>query len=101
MHAKMTQLTFPYFYYPDLLYSLFVFTTLGIHDERMQDAITYLLKKQDRHGRWKMQRLYNERSKQDLFPIVVTIEERMKPSKWITLKALTVIKRFYGQDGDE
>jgi hypothetical protein len=101
MHSKMTQLTFPYFYYPDLLYSLFVLTTLGIHDERMHDAMTYLLNKQDRDGRWKMQRLYNERSKHDVFPAVVTIEERMKPSKWITLKALTVIKRFYEQEVDE
>lgn len=92
---KLMQLTFPCFYYPDFLYALFLLTEFNVKDDRMEDALASLLKKQDKNGRWKMQRLYNERSKNDLFPVATQLEERGQPSRWVTLRALTVIKRFY------
>lgn len=42
-----------------------------------------------------LQRTYNERSKHDTFPVVYQPEERGAPSKWVTLRALTVLKRWY------
>jgi hypothetical protein len=51
-------------------------------------------KKQSRQGAWKLQRTYNERSKHDTFPVVVPLEDRGALSKWVTLRALVVLKRW-------
>jgi len=96
MNAKLTQLTFPGFYWPDFVEVLLILTGLGCTDPRMEDAIAYLHRKQARDGTWKLQRAYNERSKHDTFPVIVPLEERGAPSKWITLRALIVLKRWYG-----
>lgn len=96
MNAKLTQLTFPSFYWPDFIQVLLILTSLGIHDPRMEDSIIYLQKKQAKDGTWKLQRTYNERSKHDTFKVVVPLEERGAPSKWVTLRALTVLKRVLG-----
>jgi hypothetical protein len=61
----------------------------------MEDAIAYLHKKEAKDGTWKLQRTYNERSKHDTFPVVEPLEERGAPSKWVTLRALIVLKRWY------
>jgi hypothetical protein len=95
MNAKLTQLTFPGFYWPDFVDVLLILTGLGCRDERMEDAIAYLRKKQSKQGTWKLQRTYNERSKHDTFPVVVPLEERGAPSKWVTLRALITLKRWY------
>jgi hypothetical protein len=96
MNAKLTQLTFPGFYWPDFVEVLLVLTRLGCRDPRMEDAIAYLQRKQSRDGTWKLQRTYNERSKHDTFPVVVPLEARGAPSKWVTLRALVVLKRWFG-----
>lgn len=90
--AYMTRLTFPNFYYPDVLQALLLLTRQGYNDDRMQAAIQYLLGKQSKDGTWQMQRAYNERRSNDLFPVVVSIEERGQPSKWVTLRALIALK---------
>jgi hypothetical protein len=95
MNAKLTQLTFPGFYWPDFIEVMLILTGLGCADPRMEDAIAYLHKKQAKDGTWKLQRTYNERSKHDTFQTVVPLEERGAPSKWVTLRALTVLKRWY------
>ncbi|MBN1649292.1 MAG: hypothetical protein JW874_14740 [Spirochaetales bacterium] len=95
LNPKMTQLTFPNFYYPDLLSVMLVFTALSVRDLRMQDAVDFLLRKRGKDGTWKLQRLYNERAKTDLFPVVVDTGERGMPSRWITLRAMTVLKRYF------
>jgi len=96
MNAKLTQLTFPSFYWPDFVDVLLILTGLGCKDPRMEDAIAYLQKKQSKQGTWVLQRTYNERSKHDTFPVVVPLEDRGAPSKWVTLRALAVLKRWYG-----
>lgn len=95
MNSKLTQLTFPGFYWPDFVDVLLLLTHLGCVDPRMEDAIAYLQKKQAKDGTWKLQRTYNERSKHDTFPVVVPLEARGAPSKWVTLRALVVLKRWY------
>jgi hypothetical protein len=54
----------------------------------MQEALELLISKQDEQGRWKLESTYNGRFQ-------VNIEQKGKPSKWITLNALRVLKGFY------
>ena len=51
----------------------------------MQDAIDLLISKQDEQGRWKMEKSWNTR-------LLVSLEKDGKPSKWVTLNALKVLK---------
>jgi hypothetical protein len=95
LNAKLTQLTFPGFYWPDFVDVLLILTGLGCDDPRMEDAIAYLHRKQRKDGTWKLQRTYNERSKHDIFPVVVPLDKRGAPSKWVTLRALIALKRWY------
>jgi hypothetical protein len=78
---------FPLMYQTDALEILSVLTELGYHDSRMQEAIDLLLSKQDNQGRWILQTTFNGR-------FLVNIEAKEKPSKWITLKALRVLKAY-------
>ncbi len=78
---------FPVFYVTDVLQNLEVLTSFGYgSDSRLAAAIDLLLEKQDEQGRWKMEYTYNGKT-------WVDIEEKGKPSKWVTLRALRVLKR--------
>jgi hypothetical protein len=78
---------FPVFYVTDVLQNLEVLTGFGYgSDPRLAAAIELLLGKQDQQGRWKMEYTYNGKT-------WVDIEEKKKPSKWVTLRALRVLKR--------
>jgi len=79
---------FPLMYQTDALEILGILTTLGYRDERMQEAVDYVISKQDDYGRWSLERTFNGRFQ-------TNIEQKGKPSKWITLNALKVLKRFY------
>jgi len=83
-----TRLGFPLFYQSDALEVLDVLTKLGVKDKRMQRAVDLVLSKQDDSGRWKLENTFNGK-------MWVDIEEKGKPSKWITLKATRVLKRYY------
>jgi hypothetical protein len=76
-------------YQTDALEILGVLTKLGCSDKRMQEAVDVLISKQESEGRWKLETTFNGRMQLD-------IEEKGKPSKWITLNALKVVRRFYG-----
>jgi len=65
-------------------------TNLGYRDERMQEAVDLVVSKQDEQGRWKLENTFNGRFQ-------INIEQKGKPSKWITLRAMSVIKRFYSE----
>jgi len=79
---------FPLGYITDVLQNLEVLTALGYgSDPRLQPALELLLNKQDRHGRWKLEYTYNGKT-------WVDIEEKKQPSKWVTLRALRVLKRI-------
>ena len=83
------RLGFPLMYQDDILEILDILTRLGYHDERMQDAVNILISKQDEQGRWKLENTFNGRFQVD-------IERKGEPSKWVTLNALKVLKRYYG-----
>jgi hypothetical protein len=72
----------------DALEILEILARLGYKDERMKDAVDLVLSKQDSQGRWKLENTFNGRMQ-------VNIEEKDKPSKWITLNALKALKAFY------
>ena len=81
---------FPVFYVTDVLQNLEAVAGLGFgSDLRLKPAIELLLSKQDAHGRWKMEYTYNGKT-------WVDIETKGQPSKWVTLRALRLLKRIGG-----
>lgn len=79
---------FPLMYGTDILEILGILTKLGCRDERMQEAVDVVVSKQDSCGIWKLASTFNGR-------FHVDIEEKGRPSKWITLNALRVLKGYY------
>jgi hypothetical protein len=79
---------FPLYYQSDALEVLDILTNLGVHDDRMQEAIDLVLSVQQKDGRWLLRHTFNNKQ-------LCQIDEKHKPSKWITLRALRVLKRFY------
>ena len=79
---------FPLMYQTDVLKILDILTGMGIKDSRMDDAISIVIAKQDEMGRWKAENTYN--SDRLLVPIV----QKDKQSKWITFRAMRVLKRY-------
>ena len=79
---------FPLMYQDDVLEILGILTRLGCKDERMQEAVDLVVSKQDAEGRWKLENTYNGR-------FHTNIEMKGKASKWITLNALSMLKRYY------
>lgn len=80
------KLCFPQFFY-DILRGLAVLTKLGYsNDERIDDALQVVLKKRDSSGKWRTDCGYSGR-------LYGTIETKDKPSKWLTLEALKIMKR--------
>ncbi|MFQ6015251.1 MAG: hypothetical protein ACE5NP_07400 [Anaerolineae bacterium] len=58
--------------------------------ERLHPAIDYLLSKQGKDGRWKSAHVFTGR-------LLVDLDKRGGPSKWITLNALRVLKHVMGR----
>ena len=78
---------YPLAYVTDVLQNLEVLAALGCGgDARLKPALDLLLRKRDAQGRWKMEYTYNGKTWAD-------IEGKGKPSKWVTLRALRVLKR--------
>jgi hypothetical protein len=94
------RLHYPNHYYYDILVGLDVLTQLGFAgDRRLRPALEILKDKRQRNGTWLMDRLHPDigprtkihPDKEKIKPLV--IEKTGVPSKWITLKALRVLKR--------
>jgi hypothetical protein len=82
------KLGFPLSYWSDVLETLSVLVELGYgRDPRLEEAYCWLLDKQDTQGRWPLENSLNSK-------MWINIESKRKPSKWITLRALRVIKAF-------
>ena len=80
------QFGFPVFYVTDVLQNLETLTSFGYGtDPRLAAAMDLVSSKQDGEGRWKMEYTYNSKT-------WVDIEEKRKPSKWVTLRALRVLR---------
>jgi hypothetical protein len=80
------KLGFPLSYWSDVLETTFVLVEAGYgRDPRLANAIQLILSKQDAQGRWKLGNSLNGK-------MWVDIEKRGQPSKWVTLRALRVLK---------
>lgn len=80
---------FPLMYQTDTLEILDILTDLGYKDSRMDDAIYAVITKQDEMGRWKTENTYNSDR------MLINIEQKDQQSKWLTLRAIRVLKRYY------
>jgi hypothetical protein len=80
---------FPLFYQSDALEVLDTLTRLGAKDERMEDAVRLVEGARGSDGRWLLKNSFNEK-------MWVDIDVKNKPSKWITLRAMRTLKRYYG-----
>jgi len=77
---------FPLTYWSDVLETTAVLVELGYGDDpRLSNALQFILSKQDAQGRWKLENSLNGKMWAD-------IENKGKPSKWVTLRALRVLK---------
>ena len=71
-----------------ILELLVIFADLKIRDPRLQEALEILKSKQIKDGRWKLENSNNGK-------MLVNIEKKGQPSKWVTLKALKVLKEYH------
>ena len=85
INPKWLKLAFPWFVGYDILRGLWVLAKLGTKDERVEDALTVLEKKQTPGGKWVLESTPYGRMQANL-------EKKGEPSKWITLHALWVLK---------
>lgn len=79
---------FPLMYQTDALEILDILTGLSIHDSRMEEAVRAVIEKQDSMGRWKLENSYNSDR------LLIPFGQLNEHSKWITLRAMRVLKRF-------
>ena len=78
---------FPLSYWSDVLETTAALVELGCgSDSRLAQAFQMILSKQDAQGRWKLENSLNGK-------MWIDIEKKGEPSKWITLRALRVLKR--------
>jgi hypothetical protein len=81
------QFGFPVFYVTDVLQLVEALVEAGYGDDaRLDNAYDLILSKRDSAGRWKMEYSYTGKTWAD-------VEQKGKPSKWVTLRALRVLKR--------
>ena len=96
---------FPYHYYYDLLVGLDFITSLGYgHDKRLGLAVSHLKKKMRKDGRWNLDAVHPDLKNAGKWPRwwdqykgrfrPFALEKVGRPSKMITLRALTVLKRL-------
>jgi hypothetical protein len=82
------QFHFPAFYVADILQIAEAFTALGYGgDTRLANTIDLILSKQDENGRWSLEYIDKNRK------MWLIYGSEGKPNKWVTLRALRVLKR--------
>ncbi len=83
------KLGYPIGYVTDVLQNLEALAALGyIQNSRLTNALDFIESKQNSHGQWKMEYSLNGKMWAD-------IEKKGQPSKWITLRALRLLKAAY------
>lgn len=78
---------FPLMYQTDVLELAGIFAGLRIHDTRLQEAIDVIRDSRTPEGKWIMKSTTNGKT-------AVDIEKKGQPSKWLTLRALKVLKEY-------
>jgi hypothetical protein len=84
---------YPLGYVTDVLLNLEALVEAGCGgDPRLDEAVELVLSKQDAQGRWPMEYSYNGK-------MWIDVEEKGKPSKWVTLRAVRMLKRMSERKG--
>jgi hypothetical protein len=79
---------YPLGYVTDVLLNLEALTEAGVVDDpRLADAVELVLAKHDDQGRWPLEYSYHGK-------MWVDVEAKGQPSKWVTLRAMRVLKRL-------
>ena len=79
---------FPVFYVTDLLQLVEALVALGYNAEpRLSHALEIIHEKQDVNGRWALDHDYTGKT-------WVEVGEQEQPNKWVTLRALRVLKSY-------
>ncbi len=78
---------YPLFYQADILEVMTTLTRLGVHDDRMSEAVELIKKAQQPDGRWLMKDSFNGK-------MWIDIEAKNKPSKWVTLRAMYILENL-------
>lgn len=77
---------FPVFYVTDILHIAEALVGLGYgHDPRLANALALIREKQDAQGRWPLEYDYSGKT-------WVEFGKKKEPNKWVTLRALRVLK---------
>jgi hypothetical protein len=82
------KLQFPLMYQTDILEVVDLLLECGCKDGRMEDAMRMISSKKNAKGQWNLESTFNGR-------FWVNIEKKGMPSKWITYRALKVLKRYH------
>ena len=85
---KWLKFGFPTIWDGDALEVLTILTRLGYQDPRMEAAAELVLAKQNDQGKWLLENTFNGRFQ-------VNIEQKGKPSKWVTLNALRALRAYF------
>jgi hypothetical protein len=75
-------------YQTDVLEILWILGRLDpayLRDERAREALGLVASRTDAQGRWMLQQTFNDR-------FLVPVEAKGRPSRWVTLRALEVLK---------
>jgi len=83
-HSGWAAFGFPNMWNTDALEILGILSRLGFRDERMRGAVELVRRKQDERGRWVLGQSWNGK-------MLVDIEQKGRPSKWITLNAIRAL----------
>jgi hypothetical protein len=95
INRQWLTLSFPWFAGYNILRGLSVLTKLGYtEDERLKDAVEVLIRKRRSDGTWLLESAPTGRMQ-------TKIETVCKPSKWITLNALRILKRLNKTGNDQ
>jgi hypothetical protein len=71
----------------DIIEVVEILRNLEVKDNRMDSAIKLIKEKQQKNGRWILERTFTNR-------YLVKLEPKGKASKWITYRALNVLKKL-------
>jgi hypothetical protein len=80
-------LGFPLFWMTDILELIWLLVKNGIRDKRMDAAVELSFSKQSQDGRWPLEKTFNGR-------MLTNIEEKNRPSKWITWRAWQALQSY-------
>lgn len=83
---EFAQFAFPTCYHYDVLRALDHLRLAGVaSDGRTAEAIALVESKRDADGRWPLEHVHEDN-------VVIPMEELGKPSRWVTLRAMRVLR---------